>query len=199
LYRYHQKRDMKFKNSNILVIVLLIFCLGAGYNHTCAQDDYQGSLKGAPLKERLFYGGGLGLQVGSITLIDVSPMIGYKLSNRIGIGVSPTYKYYHWQDYFGKDLDLKTNVFGGSVFARCYVYQGLFAQSEYEYLRYKYDNPASSGKFTNDIWSLFIGGGYSQPLGGRASMYIMALWNLHDTQDSPYNNPLIRIGMSLGF
>lgn len=163
------------------------------------QNEHEGSLRGAPLSERLFFGGGLGLQFGTLTLIDISPMIGYKLTNRIGIGVSPTYKFYRYRNYFGSDLDLKTNALGGSVFTRCYIYNGLFAQAEYEYLNYRYNDPYASGKLSKDIWSLFLGGGYSQLVGGRASLYLMVLWNLHDTADSPYTNPVVRGGLSLGF
>jgi hypothetical protein len=181
-----------------LVLVLTFTLLITGIR-AFPQNDHEGSLKGAPLSERLFFGGGLGLQFGTLTLIDVSPMIGYKLTNRIGIGVSPTYKYYRYRNYFGSDLDLKTNVLGGSVFTRCYIYNGLFAQAEYEYLNYRYNDPSSSEKLSRDIWSMFLGGGYSQPVGDKASLYLMILWNLHDTADSPYTNPVIRAGLSIGF
>lgn len=183
---------MKYK----LVLAVIFFVTG---NMAIAQNNDEGSLKGAPLSERLFFGGGLGLQFGTLTLIDVSPMIGFKLTNRIGIGISPTYKYYRYRNYFGNDLDLKTNVLGGSVFARGYIYSGLFAQTEYEYLNYRYNDPYASGKLSKDIWSLFVGGGYSQPMSERASVYLMILWNLHDTADSPYTNPVIRAGVSVGF
>ena len=176
------------------IMILLTLCLSS-----YSQDDHEGSLKGVPFKERLFYGGGIGLQFGTLTLIDISPLIGYKITNRIGIGISPTYKYYRYKSYYGNDIDLKTNVFGGSVFARCYLYQGLFAQTEYEYLRYNNNNPISSGKSSSDFWSFFVGGGYSQPIGGRASMYILLLYNLNDTPESPYTNPVVRAGVSLGF
>ncbi|MBK7029795.1 MAG: hypothetical protein IPH45_11510 [Bacteroidales bacterium] len=38
-----------------------------------------------PWSERLFYGGSLGLQFGSVTLVDISPLIGYKITPRIGV------------------------------------------------------------------------------------------------------------------
>lgn len=189
---------MKQKNRRIVVVIMAL-CLAMYGLPAFSQDYEKNSLKGAPLSERLFYGGGIGLQFGDLTLIDLSPMVGYKISNRLGIGISPTYKYYRYRNYFGNDLDLKTNVLGGSVFLRCYIYQGLFAQTEYEYLNYRYNDPNTSGKLAKDIWSLFAGGGYSQPVGGKASVYLMVLWNLHDTADSPYTNPVIRAGLSLGF
>jgi hypothetical protein len=188
---------VKFQKPSLILVVFIILMLWI--NRSFAQEQEGQCLKGAPLSERLFFGGGLGLQFGTLTLIDVSPMVGCKLTNRIGIGISPTYKYYRYKNYYGNDLDLRTNILGGSIFARGYIYQGLFAQTEYEYLEYKYNDPYTSGKLIKDIWSLFVGGGYSQPIGGKASLYLMVLWNLHDTADSPYTNPVVRTGLSLGF
>ena len=47
--------------------------------------------------------------------------------------------------------------------------------------------------------SFLVGGGYRQQIGGNAAMNLMVLWNLNDTYDSPYTNPIIRIGFSAGF
>jgi hypothetical protein len=46
--------------------------------------------------------------------------------------------------------------------------------------------------------SFFVGGGYNQRIGGNTAMYIMILWNLNDTPNSPYVNPIIRVGFSAG-
>jgi hypothetical protein len=153
-----------------------------------------------PLSEHLFYGGSLGLQFGSMTLVDISPLIGYKITSRIGVGISPTYKYYAYRNYFGQSSDLKTNVFGGSIFGRALILPSIFAHVEYEYLTYKIKNPTSQATPSAlDFQSYLIGAGYREPIADNAFLYLLVLWNLNETLDSPYNNPVIRAGFSVGF
>jgi len=156
-----------------------------------------------PFMDRLFYGGSLGLQFGNVTLVDISPMIGYKLSKRVGFGISPTYKYYGYKylDYTsGTYMNEKTNVFGGSLFARAIVYQNIFAHAEYEYLTYKTKDPlVTSQNISNEFNSVLVGPGYREAIGRNAYMNLLILWNLNETIDSPYTNPIIRVGFSIGF
>jgi len=151
----------------------------------------------------LFYGGNLGLQFGNVTLVDISPLIGYKINPRVGIGLSPTYKYFAYKSYYYyyDSPDLKTNVFGASIFGRVIVYENLFAHAEYEYLTYKIkeDSQGSTQTYTKDYQSVLVGGGYREPISEHSFMYILMLWNLNETIDSPYTNPIIRVGFSLGF
>ena len=145
----------------------------------------------------LYFGGGFGLQFGSMTLIEISPLAGYKITPKFSIGVSPTYKYYHYNNYYGQGLDLKTNVFGGSIFSRYFVFENIFAHVEYESLAYNTEVPGFT--VTRQQYnSFFVGGGYNQRIGGKSAMYILVLWNLNDTQYSPYSNPVIRVGFSVG-
>ncbi len=153
-----------------------------------------------PWSERLFYGGSLGLQFGSVTLVDISPLIGYKITPRIGVGVSPTYKYYRFRNYYGQSYDLKTNVIGGSLFARVLILESIFAHAEYEYLTYKSkDLAVSSVSVRNEYNSVLVGAGYREPISSNGYMYLLLLWNLNETIDSPYTNPIIRAGFSIGF
>lgn len=148
-------------------------------------------------KSRLFFGGGFGLQFGSITLIELSPLVGYKVTPKLGIGVSPTYKYYHYNDYYGPNIDLSTNVYGGSIFARYSIFQSVFAHMEYETLFYNTSTPGYP-TYMEQFNSFFVGGGYMQSFGGNSGMYLMVLWNLNDTPDSPYINPVFRVGFNVG-
>jgi hypothetical protein len=154
-----------------------------------------------PFKDRLFYGGSLGLQFGNLTLIDVSPMIGYKITPKVGVGVSPTYKYYGYKyNYGGYSINEKANIFGGSIFGRVIIYQNFFAHAEYEYLTYKMkDEQYSADAVKKDFQSLLVGAGYREPIADNAFMYLLVLWNLNETIDSPYTNPVLRAGFSIGF
>ncbi|MBE0663687.1 MAG: hypothetical protein IH597_14625 [Bacteroidales bacterium] len=50
--------------------------------------------------KRWFVGGNVGLQFGYVTLIDVSPMVGYMLTDRFALGTGLTYKYYRIREFF---------------------------------------------------------------------------------------------------
>ena len=144
----------------------------------------------APFKERLYIGGNLGLQFGTITFIDISPVLGYKFTERFSAGPGLIYQYYNFR---GAGF----SSYGGKVFARYIITENLFAHSEYEYLNLGYN--FFTGEFSRtDVNSFFIGGGYIQRIGNRAFISVMLLYNLIFNPYSPYTNPIIRIGISAG-
>jgi len=164
-------------------------------NITKAQRSYD---------SKFFTGGSLGLQFGSITLVDVSPIVGYRLTDKVDIGIGITYKYY--KSYIidlstNTQYDFASNIFGGSVFARYHFTDNFFGHVEVEYLNYTFDNYQYGFKQnqTVDITSIFVGGGYRQPMGSNSYLTLMVLYNLNETQYSPYSNPIIRVGYTIGF
>ncbi|MBK6965363.1 MAG: hypothetical protein IPH20_15915 [Bacteroidales bacterium] len=167
-----------------------------------AQEFQQGPEK--RFVDKLFFGGGLGLQFGTITLIDISPVVGYRVTEKLETGIGLTYKYYKYNDYYNLGSDLKTNIIGGSIFARYHILENLFAHVEYESLRYHYDEYYSTGSYpVNDqrtavYNSIFVGGGYRQRISSGSYFFLMALWNLNDSAYSPYSNPVLRMGVMIG-
>lgn len=159
--------------------------------------------------DRLVFGGGLGVQFGTITFIDVSPVVGYRLTEKLEAGVGATYKYYRYKDFYidqtnGEKFDLKSHMFGGSVYTRYHILKNIFAHVEYERLRYNYEDISNyGGQVIRDpkhtyINSLFVGGGLKQQITKGSYMFIMALWNLTEEPMTPYSNPVIRMGVLLG-
>ena len=158
--------------------------------------------------DKLVYGGGFGLQFGTLTLIDLSPVVGYRVTDRLETGIGLTYKYYRvknrWYDNNGRGYDLKSNIIGGSVYVRYHVLKNVFVHTEFEQLQYRYTQYYNTGlslereNKTANISSMFIGGGLKQPISQNTYFFIMALWNLTETSMSPYNNPIIRMGVILG-
>ncbi|KAF5057374.1 hypothetical protein DSECCO2_357530 [anaerobic digester metagenome] len=174
-----------------------------------AADAQEFSKNKEKFSDNLFFGGGLGLQFGTLTLIDISPVIGYRFTEKFETGIGLTYKYYKYKDYYidyytGTRYDLKSNILGGSVFARYHILDNVFAHTEYESLRYNYTGYYNSGAGlmkepqTAVINSFFVGGGYRQRISQGSYFYIMALWNLNDDALSPYSNPVLRMGVILG-
>jgi len=173
---------------------ITLFMLSLFTSKLLAQDENNTYHEKKDFISKLFFGGGFGLQFGSVTLIEISPLVGYSLTPKLGIGLSPTYKYYKYNDYYG---NIETNVFGGSIFARYLIFQSVFAHVEYESLFYNTKEPAYP-TYMQQFNSFFVGGGYNQSIGGNSAMYLLVLWNLNDTPNSPYSNPVFRIGFSVG-
>ena len=176
---------------------------------------------------RIAVGGQLGFQFGTVTGIVIAPDIKIRTVDQLYVGVRLMYQYYYYRNYFYDNknkewLNYNSNVFGSGLYLRYYLrslfsnfFGNFFAHAEYEYLFYTlpyercdmnsggyindpYGNFYIPGKEYIDINSIFIGGGYSQPLGGRVFFEFMVLFNLNDSYISPYTNPVIRIGVGVG-
>lgn len=150
------------------------------------------------LKERLFYGGSFGLQFGTITDIQASPVIGIWILPRVGIAAGPNYRFYKYRTS-------KTHIYGGRSYLQ-YLFirdlnsviplginTGMFLHGEYELLSLEssyWKNPYTTGRFTTG--TLLAGGGLSQQIGRRSFMNFMILWPLNDSGYGIYSNPEIR-------
>lgn len=157
-----------------------------------------------PILDRMFFGGSLGLQFGSATYIDVSPLVGYKITEKLHAGVGATYIYYKVKDTY-YNYSYETSIYGGRIFGRYYFLDNLFGHLEWEILNMDVPstntiNGVQSYDYIRDnIMSLMVGGGYAQPIGSNAAITLMILWNLTEEQYSPYQNPIFRLGIAAGF
>lgn len=169
--------------------------------------------------QKLIIGGGIGLAFGDYTNISVTPVIGYRITDNFSAGIGLGYQYVRINDFFEVErpnaigvydyYDLKANIFSASVWARYLVWRNLFAHVEFEqnFLSYKYPgfDPAGSGSIveTADRYqapSLLLGGGYRQPIGDRASVNFMLLYDVLQDEYSPYGNqPFVKIQFLAGF
>jgi hypothetical protein len=156
---------------------------------------------------RIIIGGSLGLSFGDYTNINISPLVGYRISQLFaaGININAQYGSERYRDY--NSITTQRNqytIFGGGVWGRVYPLDFLFVhvQPEYNFVSLKstyYVDPKTTVTDHYGVPSLLIGGGYSQPVGGRAAFSIMALYDILQDTRSPYQNGLIlRLGASLG-
>lgn len=153
-----------------------------------------------PLRERLFFGGSLGLQFGTITNIELAPMAGVWVLPRVAVGAGPSYQYYH--DPYGG-----TSIYGGKAMVQFMLVQnldniiplglgmGIFAQGLYEGLSLERNFFTGIPEDTGRLYSgsFLVGGGISQPTGRRSFMNIALLWSLSDNIYGLYDNPEIRV------
>jgi hypothetical protein len=184
---------------NLLKILLLIFVLTTFGTATHAQQNFLGDQP--PFASRWVFGGDFGLgfsNYGSNILI--SPQVGYRITSAWEFGARLTYNYY---SYNQNRLKFSTNNYGGGFYTSYEIFRGLFAHVENEILSYEqvYYDP-SSYDITNRerklIHSVFVGGGYRQYFSSRGFASITILYNLNETLDTPYSNPLFRIGFGFG-
>lgn len=178
-------------------ILILIFIISFGSKliaQVSLQERPEDARSGERFTDRLFFGGNLGAQFGSQTLVEIAPLIGYKINDRLNAGVSLKYIYYKI-NY--NNIRYSTNIYGGGPFARFFVLENLFIHTEYELLSLEVQD--LYGKlYRKNIASVFAGGGYRQMIGDNAALDLLLLYNLNDNRHSPYENPIIRIGFALG-
>lgn len=155
------------------------------------------------IRDRIFTGGGIGLSFNQdVDFFSISPMIGYRISQRAAAGASLIYRH---TTYKYVDPRVSTDDFGFSPFVRFQVYGPLFLHAEYEYLNNEYilfNRERTREAFT----SFMAGGGFFQPLGRNAGLFAVALYNFsyrNPTSPSdyyPYTSPwVLRAGITAGF
>ena len=147
--------------------------------------------------DRMWFGGGIGIGFGQVDFVTIEPVVGFEATDRLSVGLGLIYRYSDDQRF---DPDLTTNDYGANVFARYTISSKFFAQVEYEHLSYEFqlfDGSKDRDRFD----SLRAGPGYSQSLGGRSSLYALALYNFnYNDPNSPYDDPWIyRVGVAVGF
>lgn len=183
------------KKCLIMIACLLMAVAAAGQAYETRVPEER-----PPVRQRLFFGGSFGLQFGTVTNIEVSPLVGIWLLPRVAVGAGPSFQYY--DDPYGS-----TAIYGGRAMLQLSLIQdlnniiplglntGIFLQGEYEGLSLEKSffttTPESSGRLY--YGSFLVGGGISQPTGKRSSMNISFLWNLSENIYGIYDNPEIRI------
>jgi len=156
-----------------------------------------------PFSERLFFGGSFGLQFGTITNIEASPIIGLWVLPRVAVAAGPSYQYY-------KDPVDATSIYGGKAYLQITLIQdlnniipigvntGIFVQSEYQGLSLErsFWSVVPDGDKRIYMGTFLAGAGISQPIGRRSSMNFTVLWALTDSEYQVYDSPEIRVSFN---
>ena len=169
------------KTKYIFIPLLLLFATVA-----FAQKGGYTIDKESNWKERMYFGGGMGLSAGQgYTMISLSPIVGYMINNRLSGGVGVTYQYY-------KSGDFTDNRWGGQLFMRMNVIKQVFAYASYEFMNYgTYTITGTEGP-RQTVSRLPLGLGISQPIGNRSSVNFLAAYDvLYDDQLGAYSSPWI--------
>jgi hypothetical protein len=151
------------------------------------------------------------LSFGTTTYIEIAPMVGYHVNDRLVVGIGPHYIYQSWKNQAPLP-PTQTHAFGLKGFARfalitnaeqflpINLFSDLFAHVEYEGMSLERDIYYQQGDVGRFIYHAFlVGGGLSQRIGMYNSVSFMVLWDLNESSQSPYSNPIFRIGFNTYF
>jgi hypothetical protein len=172
-----------------------------------ARAQYQQALGGQA--GRWFWGGDFGLALGSQkTYVNVSPLAGYRLGQRVSVGGGTVLQYLKMSvlvvdPEFGHHRRSQSEVlvYGARGFARLAPFGGpllknLFAQAEIEAVNAGL--PQTDGSRPRHwVPGAMAGGGYQLGLGRGISLNLVATYNfLYRPERSPYGGPLdFRVGV----
>lgn len=217
-------------------ILLCLLCLSLGVS-AIAQETYTSSGRPVNAKrkekkqqgfdrDRLIFGGGMGLGFSNVsTNLAVSPILGYAITEKWSAGLGLGFQYFSVRDYWmvidGVTGDfqykpLRSTLFSGSVWTRYLVFDNIFAHAEIEYNHMAYKSyrtgnssePIVTIKNNLSAPSLLLGAGIRQPVSDRASLILMALYDVLSRPNDPDNpnrlNPygnriFFRGGFTIGF
>lgn len=153
------------------------------------------------------------LSFGSSTYIDISPMVGYHVFDRLAVGLGPHYIYQSYKANPNIPYAYSTHSYGLKGFARfalitnaeeflpINLFSELFVHFEYEGLSLEeaYYVPPYNGEGRYLYQGILLGGGFSQRIGMYNSITFTVLWDLNQMTISPYSNPVFRVGFNTFF
>ncbi len=205
--------------------VLTILVLSLGINIASAQEVYNSTGKPGHKKSkethvkgfdpsRLVFGGGAIAGFGTgYANVGVSPIVGYRLTDRFAAGVGLGYEYlkqpqflYNPSSQQDEMYSAQANIISPSIWARYQAFRTVFFEGTFEYnliyfSDYNYDNNynIASEKLNVGVPCLLLGGGVKQPISDRASFVIEFLYDVLQQDNSPYFGiPVLRAGIVVG-
>ncbi|MDN5217554.1 hypothetical protein QQ020_36110, partial [Fulvivirgaceae bacterium BMA12] len=160
----------------------------------------ENEMKGKPLGERLVLGGNFQLHPGDLVSLDISPIVGYRWTKMLRIGLGGTYR----TTFDEKEkflLSDEKEVFGYRGYVEHDVYKGFYVHGEYERLNgtdlskknIPQDNRANTWRD-----GALLGLGKSYQIKNKIKGNVMMLYNFLYDDQSHYNKPWnLRFGFEL--
>lgn len=188
-----------------LMLVLVLF--GVVGTNAYSQEEEPLEVKGFD-KSKLFFGGNFALNFGNITIINISPQIGYRFNRFLaaGVGLNGQYSSFRRQYINGQTASRENyGVAGFNVFGRVYPIQQVLLQvqpeANYTWGKLKtYGPPDQVLKLEGKIVpSVLLGAGAAIPA-GRGAFIAMIQYDVLQNERSPYGNrAFYNFGYNMGF
>lgn len=177
--------------------LLLSLSLAATLAPAHAQKD-----DARPLADRIWFGGGLGLSFGTVTAVQIDPLVGYKVdeAGRFSVGLGGSYWYFR-DTRFAQPVDFM--AYGYRTFSRYRFIEQAFVHAEFLHMNVEGNRMLPFSEQRPRIWvpHLLVGGGYVQSMGGNGSLYLQVLFDVLQDPNSIYANqgPILGGGFGIGF
>lgn len=196
---------------NLSILILLLVALISVDGN--AQYGYKKKKKKKKRKEKteqvdftknLWYGGGMQINFGSNQfysqfIFGLSPMVGYKITDRLSVGprISATLYNFRIQTFTG--VEKRTPVsWSVAAFTRYKILSMLFTHLEYEYQNEAFlDGNLNTAYDKNN--NLFLGLGYTSSSGGPIGYEFLLLYNFLIPENSITNPFDFRVALTYNF
>ncbi|MCB0772777.1 MAG: hypothetical protein KDB93_05340 [Flavobacteriales bacterium] len=187
-----------------LLFLLAFACLACtaalGQDSTAYVQPRQAKPDRIPIKDRLWFGGGIGLSFGTVTAIQLDPIVGLHLdkAQKLSTGLGVSYNYFR-DNRFAPAYEM--SAYGYRAFTRYRLLEPVFLHAEFLHLNMEpyYYFMQDKGR----IWvpHLLVGGGYAQSAGGKAVFYLQVLFEVLQDPNSFYagQGPILSGGVGVGF
>ena len=189
------------KAATLLLLIALTFSL-------VAQEEEPTGRQG-----KFFFIPEIWLSFGTRTYIDLAPMVGYHVLDRLALAFGPHYIFqtqnanaYYPNSYQTHSYGLKgfarfSLITNAEEFLPINLFSELFVHVEYEGLSLEkaYYVPPYNEEGRYIYNGFLVGGGLSQRVGIHNSVSFTILWDINEMTVSPYSNPIFRVGFNTFF
>ena len=187
---------------------LLLLFIALSFSLVAQEEEETQSRKG-----KFFLIPELWVSFGTNTYVDIAPMVGYHVLDRLVVGIGPHYIYQSQKANSAIPYNYQTHSYGLKGFARfalitnaeeflpINLFSELFVHFEYEGLSLEkaYYVPPYTGEGRYTYQGILIGGGLSQRVGIHNNVSFTVLWDINELTISPYTNPVFRVGFNTYF
>ena len=151
-----------------------------------------------PRSGRFTYGGSVGFGIGDSTWgVSLRGEAGYLVTDRLWTGLSGRFQWNH-DDRYSPTLD--SVDYGVGAYARYFVFERLFASSEWDWTSYETRTARGASAGRESFSSFLVGAGYGQPLGPRSLLLLEALYDVSGNARGLYGTPWVtRFSFVAGF
>ena len=182
---------MKFKQL-IFVLLLIVSSLSfSQYDPDYSEgQDYDVSL--LSFKDRLYTGGNFWASFGQTSTVEISPMLGYRITKNYSAGVGLKYNWFRVNTV----PVFSTSIYGGSLFNRYVFFDKIITHAELEVLNVEVFNSFTTSE-RKWVPIGIVGGGYASN-----GFQLMLLYDVIGNQNNPYQGIFgqdSRLYMRVGF
>lgn len=155
-----------------------------------------------PMAERLWFGGSMLFSFGTVTYVQLDPMVGYKVDQKgkLMVGTGPSFWYFEDRRF---TPSRSFTGYGYRIFSRYRFIEQAYAHAEF--LNFNIDGARNElfGPLDRRIWvpHLLLGAGYVQRMGDRSGVFAQVLFEVLQDPNSIYygQGPIFSIGVGFGF